>query len=71
MTFQAFNEKVGKRLKKLMKSAVLVKMKTSVLEDSTLSECKGVALNIWRILLQWMSYRLLVILSHHKEAKIE
>ena len=54
LTFQAFNEKVGKKAKKLMESALSVKMKASVLEGSTLSECKAVARNIWRILLQWM-----------------
>ena len=41
MTFRASNEKEGKKAKKLIESALLVKIKTSVLEDSTLSEAKA------------------------------
>ena len=41
LTFRASNEKEGKKAKKLIKSALLVKIKASVLEDSTLSEGKA------------------------------
>ena len=40
LTFQASNGKEGKKAKKLIESALLVKIKASVLEDSTLSEGK-------------------------------
>ena len=41
LTFQASNKKEGKKAKKLIKSALLVKIKTSVLEDFILSEGKA------------------------------
>ena len=41
LTFQASNEKEGKKAKKLIESAFLVKIKASVLDDSTLSEGKA------------------------------
>ena len=41
LTFRASSEKEGKKAKKLIESALLVKIKASVLKDSTLSEAKA------------------------------
>ena len=41
LTFRASNKKKGEKAKKLIELALLVKIKATVLEDSTLSEGKA------------------------------